>query len=421
MNVSTLNLYPSTMYDFRFRNIFHGLPGAMRSRSCAHAWANTRADVKKHLGAKVEEGDIKTHVANLDSVMAAVVKGHGQKVVVEIRIPNGPIWTRDYVLRHHKRPAVPVNGRLTCQQVMDAIRRVPDFVPEIGGYASVVDFIALITQKTDQFASKFWADLVPFLKEKWQENEDDDRIEAVRPVDYLYSVNDDTFPAQGAHRHPVARFETLVHIVPYIRSRNAADLHAQITRCFCRNFGGDQTLHAEIDAAQTSLRSEDRRDVLRGIDEDTMSSDTCVSHSFADRSALAPNNALTAPWIPYNILKSPGGYLGTLGEEMLSDRPGARLKAGEAQMIEKRWSASSGGHAASAPYSVLLWGASPINPKCIADARKNVDSVRSPHSPTFLGVLCMMSNKTNLHFANHHHGRPARLQRNVRLCDPKSV
>ena len=71
-------------------------------------------------------------------VMAMVTKGYGQKIVTDMHLPNGLIWSREYVLHHFRRAVTPINGKLTHQQVMDSIRRVPDFIPSIGGYASVV-------------------------------------------------------------------------------------------------------------------------------------------------------------------------------------------------------------------------------------------------------------------------------------------
>jgi hypothetical protein len=81
------------------------------------------------------------------------------------------------------------------------------------------------------------------------------------------------------------------------------------------------------------------------------------------RSELSANRILRAPWIPCEILKSAGGYLGSLGEEVVDGVRGARLKTGETQIVEKRWSKREGGHASTAPHATLLWGARPLNPR----------------------------------------------------------
>lgn len=90
-------------------------------------------------------------------------------------------------------------------------------------------------------------------------------------------------------------------------------------------------------------------------------STAAINNGARARAALTPNTVLKTPWIPAEILKSPGGYVGSMGEGVVEEVPCVRLKAGEAQVVEKRWSASSGGHLSSAPHAQLLWAANPTN------------------------------------------------------------
>lgn len=249
---------------FSVAQLFNGLPEHMRAKTGAHAWKNTSASLRNHLGLSVLEGDIKTHVNKLNDVMVIVVKGHGQKIHLDMSLPHGATWTRKYVLRHHKRVASLINGQVTQQQVMDAIRRVPDFVKDIGGYASVIDFIAVITQKSDHYAARVYQKLecTPQIGSDSTEIDSVQEVHRVNPWPNLHRYE---FPAQGPCDHPVAPFRILMRMLPYIRSRNAADIHAKICDVFCRVKAGDQAMHAVIDVNQASMGTADRQDVLREV------------------------------------------------------------------------------------------------------------------------------------------------------------
>ena len=245
---------------------------------------------------------------------------------------------------------------LTYEEVLNNVRRVGDARSDLVGYGSVIDVIMLVTGKDNNQCNEVWRRLKSRIGNKATSFFDKPSF-AFPEFQNLHSFQ---FGGRGEQRTPVAPLKILLILVQILPGRIAAQFRVNCADMLCRLFAND-----------SSLSANDRRDLLRDVPGASSTAVTTESAApslsaiqYATRSQLAPNTALAPPWIPFDILKSPGGYLGSLGEETVGGRQGVRLKVGEAQNIEKRWSRRDGGHAATAPHAHLLWAATPANPRC---------------------------------------------------------
>jgi hypothetical protein len=267
----TLDIVDGGVTSFSLKQLFDSLPETMRYRTGSAAWPNTRASVKQAINSniKVAQGDLVLPLEHLNMAMIRAVKGHGRKIMVTLlRAGQGGVNaskdTREFVLRHHKQCFDTKDGALTYQQIVDSIRRVPEFIAGIGGHGSVVDTIALITQKPEYKAAEIWRALVAEAKIEGAEAKLDN-IHNVYSVDSWSNLPTYMFPAQGAHSHPVAQFETLIQIASRLRSSKAHEFNAHICQTFCRVAAGDQNMHADLDANHANMLAKDRRDMLKGV------------------------------------------------------------------------------------------------------------------------------------------------------------
>ena len=357
---------------FSVKALFDATPPERRTRSGNSGWANARTLAKQVLGCeyKVISGDITPPISHLDKVVNVLVKGGSQALIVKTRkLTPTPVPS-------HPTPADGASANvgtqgMNCRQVFDSIRRVRS--GDLKGFGSVIDLIKLVTGQSADNASKTLRRLVGTL------NSDLPVFRTDSPEHKFWGdlPKSSDFGCSGQQLTPVAPFKELVKLIPYIRSRSADSFKAEIANDFVRKVAGDQTLHAEIDANNATFTHEEREDLVQGIPN--ASAESVFIHKqverFANRSELGPVTILTPPWIPCEILKAPGGYLGVLGEETHNGVRGARLKSGEAQVIEKRWSAKPGGHLATAKHGMLLWAAATKSRLCTGhDIQERVKS-----------------------------------------------
>lgn len=216
---------------------------------------------------------------------------------------------------------------MNCRQVFDAIRRVQDGPHK--GYGSVLDLIKLVTGSDNKNASK----ILTRLQNK-TENEHSPERGIHISLDFPRSSS---FPGSGHQPTPVAPFNKLVKIIPHIRSRSADVFKDEIANDFVRKFAGDQTLHTEIDANNTTFTREEREDLVRGVanassdgihqdhQESLASSSAAPGYESltrfcgktcardADLSQLIPVPGLSSDLPPLDYMKRHGNYMFVLG------------------------------------------------------------------------------------------------------------
>lgn len=252
------------------------------------------------------------------------------------------------------------NPQTPMQALLDRIACVPEGV-ENAGYASVYDFLELVSGYPRNNIAELWSRICG--KSDVLTNREDTNLDWNSLPSY---------PFRRGKLSPAAPFRELARIVHQVRSTGAATLQADIADAFCRKIAGDESLHAEIDKARETLAADTRRNLVKDIPSAARVCDDTPEPAnqlrFARRSQLTPNTALTRRWIPVDISKSPGGYLGVLGEEVVDGRAGVRLKLGEAQIIEKRWYDTNAGHMSSAPHAFPIWAATPVHPRMTGHA-----------------------------------------------------
>jgi hypothetical protein len=151
-----------------------------------------------------------------------------------------------------------VQAQLTYQQILDRIARVPTGMPN-AGYASVIDFIAIVTGNTRKHSATLWHRLLR------RENVSEMTTRCGHLDADLSAWRDLPHHSFRTKPSPAAPFKELAKIVQYVQTSRAAPIRAEIAETFCRKMAGDQNLHVEIDAAHASLDAATRRDLVREI------------------------------------------------------------------------------------------------------------------------------------------------------------
>ena len=250
---------------FSTKALYDATPASMRIRNGDSGWANSRTLAKHALQDeyKVVSGDITPQVCHLDKVVDAMVKGGSQCLSVRTRKltptlappPSHPTPAQGAVARAQ---------RMNCRQVFDAIRRVQN--GPYKGHGSVLDVIKLVTGSDNNYAAQIWRRILLHMNPEADDFEDKATgINLFSKLNSWGNLPKYKFTGQGQQFTPVAPFNELVKIIPYIRSRSADAFKAEIANDFVRKFAGDQTLHAEIDANNATFTREEREDLVRGI------------------------------------------------------------------------------------------------------------------------------------------------------------
>ena len=174
------------------------------------------------------------------------------------------------------------------------------------------------------------------------------------------------FDGQGQHDLHVAPLHLLTEIAMAVPGNRAAEFRRNFCFILHRVWAGDVNLENDIRANRASVSANDRAALLQGVP----GAAPVVNDGGAPAEALAAPllSRITAKmrrahlravpgikktFIPMQILKSPGGYVGVLGLERVDGIDYVVVKLGESALIWKRWT----DHAASAPFWQGMWAA----------------------------------------------------------------
>lgn len=278
--------------------------------------------------------DIIPPASHVDNVVRLVAKGGDQSLGVETACDEVDEDDEDTTPKKTASTPQPVEVfspevdrvKITYQQVMDAIRRVP-CGHECEGYGSVYDVIVLVTGCHQFHATQHLH-----------------RMMEVHPqgVDFQTIFNY-KFPGQGQRLTPVAPLKVLVEIIMLLPGCGAREFRKHCCQILCRVFAGDPNLHIDIEANRASLSEQDRRDLVRDIPQaadiarSAQTAQTAAVTHFCGRTCakdldltqLVPVPGLSSDLPSLDVMRRHGNYLFVLGMvevcgvNMIVPKPGA--------------------------------------------------------------------------------------------------